>query len=305
MEIKKNGIVLINDKVTSLEEAQIPLTDRGFLFGHALFETILVYKGNIIHWKAHFNRLKQGCTKAFLSFPNEKSLFNLAKKAVDENIKQQGFIAEKISLRIMVTGGNSLDFPIQKKEGKLPESSIMIICRDAAGPSKEQYENGIKLYPCLDFRNQALLDVKSNSYLFNLMCLENARAHSFDDALFYKDGFFTESTTANFIWFDQDQNVYSTPFDQNCLAGTTLSLLVNAFGKYKIPFAWKALPAPLSSPSAALSSRDLIAGCALVSSIRGILPIKQIDQIQFDVHSKKDFFDKINQILQEEYSNYL
>jgi branched-subunit amino acid aminotransferase/4-amino-4-deoxychorismate lyase len=294
MEIKQNGIVLINGKVTSLDQAQIPLTDRGFLFGHALFETILVYRGKIIHWKAHFDRLKQGCTKAFLSSPDEKILFDLAKKAVDENIKRQGSISEKISLRIMVTGGNSLDLPIQKKEGKLPESNVMIICRNATGPSKEQYENGIKLWSCLDFRNQALLDVKSNSYLFNLMCLENARLAGFDDALFHKDGFFTESTTANFIWFDQDQNVYSAPFDQNCLAGTTLSLLVKAFEKNKISFAWKALASP-----------DLISGCALVSSIRGILPIKQIDQMQFDVQSKKDFFDKINQFLREEYSNYL
>lgn len=295
MQIKHSGIVIINGKVTSLEQAQIPLTDRGFLFGHALFETILVYRGKIINWKAHADRLKQGCTKAFLSSPDEKSLFDLAKKAVDENIKQQGSIAEKISLRIIVTGGNSLDFSIHKKEGNLPESNVMIICRNAAGPSKEQYEKGIKLWPCPDFRNQALLNVKSNSYLFNLICLENALAAGFDDALFHKNGFFTESTTANFIWFDQDQNVYSSPFDQNCLAGTTLSVLVRAFEKNKISFDWKALP--LLSTS--------ISGCALVSSIRGIVPIKQIDQMQFDVQSKKDFFDKINQFLREEYLNYL
>lgn len=283
----------INNKITPIDQAQIPITDRGFLFGHSLFETILVYQGKIIQWQAHFERLKQGCLKSLIAVPHESELHSLAKKVIAEQIKQQGAsTSDKLSLRIMVTGGNSLDLAIKNSETDPQNSNVMMICRAASLPNQDMLDKGISLASCPDVRNPALLDVKSTHYLFNLLALENAKAQGFDDALFVRKHSFTESTTANFIWLDHKFQVHSAPFDQNCLPGTTLSLLVKIFEKKGIPFSWKAL-----------TQKNVFQcqGAAIVSSLRGVLAVRQIDQTQFDVSKSKDFFAQMNLFLAEEY----
>lgn len=294
MEIQYSGIASINGNISDLMEAKIPLSDRGFLFGHSIFETLLIKNGKIIGWKFHFDRLQMSCQKAIIQTPQEEILYKWALSAVAENIKRSGVINEKAQLRMILSGGNSFDLPIKRQNEMLPPSNIMIICRNVTGPSKENYLNGISLTCLPDFRSPALVEIKSCSYLYNLIALETARKNGFDDALFYNSkNILTESTTANFIWFDQDFKVSTIPFQGSCLAGITLTRLISGLEKMKIPFDWKEL------------NRTNIAsvmGCAIISSIRGIVPVRQIDENHFDTHTHQYFFERLNHALQGEES---
>ena len=205
MKFQYSGIASINGKITAINEATIPLSDRGFLFGHSIFETLLIKNGKIINWDSHFSRMKISCQKAIIQHPNEDTLYQWTRTVVEENIKQSEMINEKAQLRIIITGGNSFDLPIQKNSQGFNAPNVMIICRNVAGPSKENYENGIALKCFPDLRSQALVEIKSCSYLYNLIVLENARKEGYDDALFYSsNNIITESTTANFIWFNKN-----------------------------------------------------------------------------------------------------
>lgn len=284
------GVAIVNGKIQPLAQANIPLCDRGFLFGHSLFETLLVHKGKIVGWEDHFARLKQGCTRTFIALPDEEYLKELAQTAVEENIKQSGRVNLKANLRIIVTGGSSLDLPIKRENGHLPKSNVVILCRNVSGPQVELYEKGTTLFSFQDFRNSSLIELKSTNYLFNLIAIETARTHGFDDALFYRDEFFTESTTANFIWFDENKTIYSAPPHENCLAGTTLSLLKKMLDEMQMPFQWKAL---------GKHQLPQVCGCALVSSVRGVLPVRQIDHMRFDVEGHNMFFKQLKQLLEK------
>ncbi|MBX9837614.1 MAG: aminotransferase class IV, partial [Silvanigrellaceae bacterium] len=132
------------------------------------------------------------------------------------------------------------------------------------------------------------------SYLYNLISIEKARLAGFNDALFYNsNNIITESTTSNFIWFNEDLIVRSIAFNGSCLAGVTLSRLISGLKKMKISFDWSELNR---------TNISSVKGCGIISSIRGILPINQIDDNHFDIQSYKYFFDKLNLALQSEES---
>lgn len=294
MSNPSEGITVVNGNFSLLSEAKIPITDRGFLFGHAVFETILVSNGKIVAWEKHISRLKQSCIRSYIQQPNEETLKKLSIEAIEKNIKLTNMTSQKMSLRIIVTGGNSADFPIKKINGEYPNPNIIIICRNIAGPSNEQYTNGISLKSVFDVRPKELIDIKSCNYLFNIMSLEEANSQNFEDVLFYdNEGFYTESTTANFIWFDENYHVYSAPFKNNCLAGTTLILLVEALYENSVPFQWKSLEK---------EKLNSIAGCAILSSTRLILPVKKIDDNLFAVEKYAHFFKDLNKLLEQKIS---
>ena len=286
-----DGIAAVNGNFSPLSEAQIPLSDRGFLFGHAVFETILVSNGKIIAWEKHFERLQRSCKRSFIQQPEDNTLKQLVNSAIEQNIKLTKSVNSKIAVRIIVTGGNSFDLPISKNNENLPKANTIIICRNIPGPSQEQYLKGISLKSMADVRPKELVDIKSCNYLFNIMALEEARTQSYEDVLFYDNkNVFTECTTANFIWFDENYNVYSVPFENNCLAGTTLTLLVEALSTSPIQFQWKGL---------AKDEINSVFGCAILSSTRLILPVNKIDNTLFSIKKHLEFFRQLNELLEK------
>ncbi|MGY3803562.1 aminotransferase class IV [Pigmentibacter ruber] len=283
------GVANINGKICPLSEAKIPISDRGFLFGHSIFETVLVKKGEIKHWDEHFARLLSSCKEAFILAPDKETLFSNVKETIQKNIQQTGEVSDKCQLRIIVSGGNSFDLGIKKTNNVLPSSNFIIICRNVTGPTQEQYLDGISLLCVKDLRSQGLIDIKSCSYLYNLIALESAKNAGYDDALFFNtENNISESTTANFIWFDKNLTVYSAPFKGLCLAGVTLSQLIAGLKKMQISFDWSVLNRANMSD---------VKGCGIISSIRGIVPVRKIDEHVFDVHSSHNFFLKLNQAL--------
>lgn len=232
METQFLGVASINGVLSNIWETKIPLSDRGFLFGHSIFETLLVKNGKIIDWKQHYARMILSCNGALINPPDEDILLHWAKEAISENMLRSKFTAEKIQLRIIISGGNSFDLPIKRENSNFPKPNITMICRNVTGPSKEQYIDGVSLKTIPDLRAPALIDIKSCSYLYNLKALEKAKSEDYDDALFYNThNMLTECTTANFVWFDKNYSTYTAPFKGSCLAGITLTTLIAGMKK--------------------------------------------------------------------------
>ncbi|BBH52086.1 aminotransferase class IV [Fluviispira sanaruensis] len=292
MSNQHNGISCINGIFTPINEAKIPISDRGFLFCHSIFETLLVKGDKIISWESHFERMKLSCESSFIKIPDENLLKDWCQHCAEINYNLSDPKPNKVQLRIIVTGGNSFDLGIKRMNETLPNPNVIIICRNTAGPSQDQYMQGISLKCLPDLRAQGLIDIKSCSYLYNLMCLEMAKKEGYNDALFYNNlNLITESTTANFIWFDEKNNVNSAPFKGSCLAGTTLSKLIQGMQKTNLLFTWKELN---------LKNLAEATGCGIISSIRGIVPVNKIDTTHFDIHSQKKLFEKLNKVLEEQ-----
>lgn len=53
----------VNGKLTLLEDAKIPITDRGFLYGDSLYEVIIIENGFPMFLKEHLERMHKSAEK--------------------------------------------------------------------------------------------------------------------------------------------------------------------------------------------------------------------------------------------------
>lgn len=61
---------LINGEISD----RVPVSDRGFQYGHGVFETLAVDRGSAVMWEQHLGRLKRGCERLQLPLPDEAVL---------------------------------------------------------------------------------------------------------------------------------------------------------------------------------------------------------------------------------------
>lgn len=291
----QQGIVWLDGQISSLDSARIPVSDRGLLFGHAIFETLLAIDGSLVMWDAHFARLRAGALRARLGCPDEQFLRGALSKTLQAFLEKFGESANKrVSVRLLLTGGDSLSLqPRRSDKGELSQARMMIICREAGGPDEEVKRLGYALKTCPDARSKELVDIKSCSYLWNMMCLDDAQLEGYDDALFVNpNGEISESTTASFVWMSkEDQVVCSAPQENNVLPGTTLLCLQNALEAMGHKILWKALR---------VNDFQSVLACAIVSSVRGLVPVRKIDQFVFDVSASRHHLELWNQALHAE-----
>ena len=101
--------VFLNNKFLPQNEAGIPVTDHGFLYGDGIYETILQQEGHVFNLQAHLNRLDKSAILTNLHIPD----INLA-KAVEDLVKLDKL--HKSRIRITVTrGSNSFEFSTCQK----------------------------------------------------------------------------------------------------------------------------------------------------------------------------------------------
>jgi branched-chain amino acid aminotransferase len=55
--------VCMDGEVVPAAEAMVPVTDRGFMYGDGVFETLRSYGGQIFAWEQHSRRLRSGCER--------------------------------------------------------------------------------------------------------------------------------------------------------------------------------------------------------------------------------------------------
>lgn len=286
------GTAMVNGHLTTLDKAALPLSDRGFLFGHAVFETILIAHGKIINWVDHATRLEAGCHEIWIAPPSPQELYKMAQCVVNTHMEGQESIPVKASLKLIVTGGSAWDLKLMRNSGQLPKPNIIFICRTVEDSPLLLRQKGLRLKPHFDTRPKAFLHIKSNNYLSSFLALEDALQSGFDDALFFnEEKSFTECTTANFVWFDKNHTLLSAPFENHCLPGTTFLKLKEALTKTKHTLQWQAL---------SLDQISDAVGAAVLSSVRGFLPVSQIGQTHFDLRQTQTIFQTLDQLLTQE-----
>lgn len=293
----QQGVVWIDGHVSTLSEARIPVLDRGFLFGHAIFETILAIGDSLVLWDAHAARLRAGALRARIQCPHEDALLAAINTALDKFNAQSGKATQasrRVSIRLVLTGGDGMGLaPVRAESGSLCNERIVVICQRATALSDAAWHQGFALKTCADARNKELVDVKSSNYLWNLMCLDDAIIDGFDDALFVNaNGEISEASTSSFIWMGRDgKRIFSAPQENNVLPGTTLLCLQNALEALGHSIEWEALRVDRLSDAVA---------CAVVSAVRGLVPISSIDQHSYDVVAFRQELEIWNQALYAE-----
>ncbi len=170
-------MIYLDGRFMREEEATIPISDRGFLFGDGLFTTLKVEGGRALWFADHLRKLHEQAERFHILLPS------LHESTLDELIERNGMMEGKV--KIIVTGGDSKELGLPKRKGRL----LMI-----PGPLPQ--------YPkilTLRVYSAPLFPGKMLSYLPRLFLAEQAKPC--DDCLLLNSrGEILETAFGNLFW---------------------------------------------------------------------------------------------------------
>jgi len=220
--------VLINGQFVPEEQAAVPVTDRSFLYGDGVFETIPVYTGKPFRWAQHLERLTRGADflKIRLTFA-PKELRVLANELIQRNQMPDAI------LRLTLSRG-----PGERGYSPTGADSPLVVMTlhprpvvDPQDPPQWRLKTSSYKLPASD----PLSSFKTNNRIIQVLAQAEAEAADADDALMLNtNGEVAEASSANLFWIYHD-TVYTTPTGRGALPGITRAVVLELCQALNLP----------------------------------------------------------------------
>ena len=197
--------------------------NHSYRYGDGLFETMKMVKGDIINKEFHFERLFTGLSLLQFEIPKNFNAPFLEKKSKEIAAKNKHTNVARI--RLMVFRGNGGIFD---PENLLPE----YIIETSSLPSENQLnENGlvVDVFPDAKKSCDLFSNLKSNNYLPYIMAGLFAQKNKLNDCIVLNSfERICDSAIAN-IFIIGDNNIYTPPLTEGCVAGTMRRWMLERF----------------------------------------------------------------------------
>ena len=170
--------VWLDGRVREPEDARIPVTDHGLLYGDGVFEGIRVYGGRVFQLAGHLERLRTSARAIGLELPHPPVRL---RDIVFETVRAHG--AADAYVRLLVTRGSGA---LGVDPSTCSEPRTLCIVDDVDIYPPEIRARGLDLVTVSVRRPAAdALDprVKSLNYLNNVLAKREASARGADEAL--------------------------------------------------------------------------------------------------------------------------
>ena len=189
-----------------IEEAKVPVWDRGFIFGDAIYEVFRLFEGRLWLEAEHVDRLRRSLAE--MEFPPVD--LDTADATGSAGRSPTSEVTEARTAYIQVTRGvapRAHAFP----DPPVPPTELIIIkAYDDTATARAPREAGVSVISHPDLR-WGRCDVKSTNLLGNVLALEHAkRAGAYEAILVDRDGLVTEATHSSVLWV-RDGRLEGTP----------------------------------------------------------------------------------------------
>jgi len=273
-------LAYLNGEIRPINETYVPIEDRGYQFGDAVYEFIASYNGKLFCMKEHLDRLQYSMER--LSFPKMDRTF--IEKAVYD-LFEQAKIA-RAGIYIQISRGVAPRDHAWAKDIKL--QFLMTIKKVVEIPSQYK-KDGVDIITVQDER-WSNCDIKTVQILFNAMAKQKAKDQGVFDAIFVsKDGIVREGTSSNFFMVKAGA-IITHPLTNNILPGITRKVVLDLARDLGINTQEK-----LFSKSDIFSADEAF----LTGTITEILGIKTIDTIPIGTGKPGEITQKLFQALRE------
>jgi branched-chain amino acid aminotransferase len=253
----------LNGRIVPSEQACIPLTDHGLLYGDGVFEGIRFYHGHALRLPQHVERLYCSARALNLVVPcNERELTAAIAETIAAYGEPNGY------LRLVVTRGTG-------KLGLDPKScarpNMFMIADVMTMVSAEVRERGARVIISATRRlSPDGLDprIKSLNYLNHIMArMEAANAGADEAILLNAQGRVTEGTTEN-LFVVRAGAIYTPPASDGALQGITRALVIELADELDIACA-----------EVSLTAYDLYTAdeCFLTGTGAELIPVREVD----------------------------
>jgi D-alanine transaminase len=248
----------LNGQILPLAEARVPVLDRGFLFGDAVYEVLRVYQGKPWRMAEHFARLA-------------RSLEAIRIGGVDlDRVKERmvatiaaGPFAEAI-VYIQITRGAA------PRKHAFPAAATpleLIFVQEFVDPYAELPRTGAAVITQPDIRWDRC-DIKSTNLLANVLAMQSAvEAGGVEALLVLPDGTLTEGTHTSFFGV-MDGSLLTRPQSPAILPGITRGLILGLAARARIP---------LREQSLRQSDLPRVSELFLTGTTSEVLPIVKVD----------------------------
>lgn len=251
-------IVYLNGKFLPLEEAHVPVLDRGFIFGDGVYEVIPIYGGNILRLEEHLNRLDSSLEGIRLVNPMSREQW---KDIFNQLINKNG--DGDLSIYLQITRG------VAPRDHGFPENltpTVFAMCSPLKPLPAHFTTEGANAITTEDIRWQ-FCNIKSTSLLANTMLRQFALDKKADEAILVKGNNVTEGSASSVFIVINDE-IITPPKDTCILPGITRDLVIELANANNIKCTERNITV------------DEIKSCDeiwVTSSLREILPVTKLD----------------------------
>jgi D-alanine transaminase len=252
--------VYLNGQFMPLEDARIPVLDRGFIFGDGVYEVIPVYSRRAFRLAEHLKRLQHSLDGIRLKNPHGDEEWS---KLIGELIARNE--GEDQYLYLHITRG------VAKRDHAFPSPpvppTVFMMSNPLPPPPTELLAAGIGAVTAQDNR-WLRCDIKSIALLPNVLLRQKAvDAGCAETVLIRDEGFMTEGAASN-IFVVKDGKLLAPPKDNLMLPGITYDVILELAAANDIPHEVRRI-----SRQEVFSADELL----LTSSTKEVLPITMLD----------------------------
>jgi len=209
-------MIYLNGEFMPIEEARVPVLDRGFIFGDGVYEVIPVYSRRPFRLREHLRRMQHSLDGIRLANPHsEEDWVRLIEELIARNEDQDQ------SLYLHITRG------VAKRDHAFPAGvrpTVFMMSNPLVTAPEELVESGVAVVSAADNR-WLRCDIKAIALLPNVLLRQLAVDAGAAETLLLRDGFLTEGAASN-IFVVRDNTLLAPPKDNLMLPGITYDVIL-------------------------------------------------------------------------------
>jgi D-alanine transaminase len=253
-----SNLCFLNGEFLPIDEARIPVLDRGFIYGDGVYEYVPVIKGKPYRLAGHLARLDRSCKEIGLTNPYTEAQWT---EIISQLVAKHG--AHDQAIYWQVTRG------VAKRDHAFPKGvapTVFMMSNPLPHPTPDQINNGVKAYTFDDVRWHRC-DIKTISLLGNVLARQHAAERGGAEVVMFRGDFLSEASSSN-VFVVKHGRIISPPKTNMILPGITLDGVFDLAQKGNIPLDVREVP------TAQVWDADEL---WLSSSSKGVIAITSLD----------------------------
>jgi len=279
--------IYLNGEYMPIEEAKIPVLDRGFIFGDGVYEVIPVYSRNVFRLESHLWRLQHSLDGIKLPNPHSDAEWTAI---INELIKRNA--AQDQYLYLHITRG------VAKRDHAFPsppvKPTVFMMSNPLLTPPADLLNSGVGAVSAEDNR-WLRCDIKSIALLPNVLLRQLAVDAGCVETILIRAGsdnepdFMTEGAASN-IFVVKNGKLLAPPKDNLMLPGITYDVVLEIAAANHIPHEVRRIAA-----TEVFGADELL----LTSSTKEVLAITTLDSKPVGTGKPGPMFAKLHKLYQD------
>lgn len=218
-------MVFLNGKFLPIEEAKVPVLDRGFIFGDGVYELVPVYSRVPFRLDEHLARLERSLAETKIRNPNSRAQW---RDIIYRLVDAQSFADQGVYFQ--VTRG------VAKRDHAFPkaaEPTVFMMSNPLVTPPRELVEKGAAAISAQDNR-WLRCDIKSISLIGNCLLRQLSAEAGAAETILFRDGRLTEASASN-VFVVKRGVILTPPKSHLILPGITYDVVIELAQANRLP----------------------------------------------------------------------